>query len=113
MIHRPNSKTGAPGAGKKSQADLLARDGGFKTIDVEEVILEKSRDQTYLHAEFLADCIENSVRAPTTLLVGLLEEKIKESVNGGNNWVIAVGFPDSMQQLVGFQRQVGLSYNMS
>ena len=88
------------------QAELLAKDVGFKIIDVEDVIQEKSQDQTYLHQEFLAECIENSVRVPTVLVVGLLEEKIKEAADRGKNWVIVVGFPDSMQQLTGFRRQV-------
>ena len=88
------------------QAGLLAKDVGFKIIDVEDVIQEKSQDQTYLHQEFLAECIENSVRVPTVLVVGLLEEKIKEAADKGKNWVIVVGFPDSMQQLIGFRRQV-------
>ena len=88
------------------QAELLAKDVGFKIIDVEDVIQEKSQDQTYLHQEFLAECIENSVRVPTVLVVGLLEEKIKEAADRGKNWAIVVGFPDSMQQLIGFRRQV-------
>lgn len=88
------------------QAELLAKDVGFKIIDVEVVIQEKSQDQTYLHQEFLAECIENSVRVPTVLVVGLLEEKIKEAADRGKNWAIVVGFPDSMQQLIGFRRQV-------
>jgi hypothetical protein len=49
------------------------------------------------------------VRPPTVLAVGLLEEKIKEVADGGKNWVVVAGFPDSMQQLIGFRRQVNPS----
>ncbi|KAH8592663.1 HD domain-containing protein [Bisporella sp. PMI_857] len=95
-----------PGSGEKEQADLLATDGKFKVVDIKALIQEKSQDRTYLHHEFLAECIENTVRPPTVLVVGLLEEKIKEVADGGKNWVVVVGFPDSMQQLIGFRRQV-------
>jgi adenylate kinase family enzyme len=86
-MHRTNNNAGVPGSGEKMQAELLAKDAAFKMINVEHVIREKSKDQTYFHQEFLAECIENSLRAPTVLLVGLLEEKIKETAEGGKNWV--------------------------
>ncbi|KAL5331170.1 hypothetical protein ACEPPN_000699 [Leptodophora sp. 'Broadleaf-Isolate-01'] len=97
---------GTPGSGEKVQAEALGKNAGFKVIDVEEIILEKSKDKDYIHQEFLAECIENSVRTPTVLLVGILEERIKAAAAGGQNWVLVVGFPDSLQQLNGFQRQV-------
>ncbi|KAH6714550.1 HD domain-containing protein [Leptodontidium sp. MPI-SDFR-AT-0119] len=97
---------GTPGSGEKVQAEALGKNAGFKVIDVEEIILEKSKDKDYIHQEFLAECIENSVRTPTVLLVGILEERIKAAAAGGQNWVVVVGFPDSLQQLNGFQRQV-------
>ncbi len=98
--------TAVPGSGEKEQANLIATYGEFKIVDVEALIQEKSRDNAYLHHEFLAECIENTVRPPTVLVVGLLEDKIKEVADGGKNWVVVVGFPDSMQQLIGFRRQV-------
>lgn len=104
--HRSNNNTGVSGSGENLQAELLAKDAGFKIIDMEYVTRARSKDLTYIHQEFLAECIENSVRAPTVLVVDLLEEKIKEVADGGKNWVIVVGFPDSLQQLIGFQRKV-------
>ncbi|KAK0106682.1 HD domain-containing protein 2 [Cadophora gregata f. sp. sojae] len=97
---------GTPGSGEMFQAEALAENAGFKVIAVEEIIREKSTDKDYLHQEFLAECIANSVRTPIVLLVGILEEKIKAACADGENWVVVVGFPDSMQQLNGFQRQV-------
>ncbi|KAH7372045.1 HD domain-containing protein [Cadophora sp. MPI-SDFR-AT-0126] len=97
---------GTPGSRENDQAEALVKHAGFRVVHVEEIILEKSNDKDYIHQEFLAECIANSVRTPTVLLVGILEEKIKAAAAGGQNWVVVVGFPDSLQQLNGFQRQV-------
>ncbi|PVH72573.1 hypothetical protein DL98DRAFT_539105 [Cadophora sp. DSE1049] len=97
---------GTPGSGEKLQAEALAKDSGLTIIDVEDVVRKKSIDKSYFYQSFLAECIANSARPLTTLVVGIIEENIKEAAKGGQNWVVVVGFPDSIQQLNGFQRQV-------
>jgi hypothetical protein len=94
-MHRTNNNAGVPGSGEKIQAELLAKDAAFKMINVEHVIREKSKDQTYFHQEFLAEYIENSLRAPTVLLVGLLEEKTKEVIVVGlwSSYFVGVWMP--------------------
>lgn len=49
--------TGAPGIGKKTESALLCQEFGFQHISLDDILREKSDDQTYPHAEFVKDCL--------------------------------------------------------
>ena len=78
---------------------------GFQHISLEDVLREKSDDQTYLHAEFVKDCLNDVSRE---LIISLLERKINEGIEGGKKWSIVHGFPECLQDLFEFEEKVGL-----
>ena len=99
---------GAPGIGKKTQCALLCQKFGFQHISLDDVLREKSDDQTYPHAEFVKDCLEEKVDVPRELKINLLERKINKGIEGGKNWSLVHGFPDCKKELLEFEEKVGL-----
>ncbi|KAF2259147.1 P-loop containing nucleoside triphosphate hydrolase protein [Lojkania enalia] len=96
--------TGALSVGA-TQCALLSQEFGFQHISLEGILREKSEDQTYLHAEFVRDCLKEEVDVPVGLVVGLLERKIEEGMNEGRQWSLVHGFPKSMEQVLEFERK--------
>lgn len=101
--------TGAPGVGKRTQCALLSQRFGFQHISLDDVLREKSDDQTYIHAEFVKDCLEENVNVPTELAISLLERKINEGIEEGKKWSLVHGFPESMQELLQFEERVSIT----
>ncbi|KAL9125650.1 MAG: hypothetical protein Q9217_005174 [Psora testacea] len=97
---------GAPGTGKKTQCSLLCQKYGFQHISLEKVIREKSKDQTYPHAQFVKDCLEEKVDVPRELKISLLERKINEGIREGKQWSLVQGFPECIQDLLEFEEKV-------
>ncbi len=102
--------TGPPGTGKKTQCALLCQKFGFQHISLDDVLREKSDDQTYLHAKFVKDCLEEKVDVPRELIVNLLEKKINKGVEEGKKWSLVYGFPECIQDLVEFEEKVGVTH---
>lgn len=67
--------TGTPGIGKKTQCALVCQKFGSQQVSLDDVLREKSDDQTYLHAEYLKDCLKEKVDVPGELGISLLESK--------------------------------------
>ena len=99
--------SGSPGVGKKTQCALLCQKFGFQHVSVEDVLREKSNDPTYLHSEFLKDCLKEKVDAPRELIINLLERKINERSEEGKKWSLVHGFPECIQDLLEFEEKVG------
>ena len=87
---------------------LLRQRFGFQHISLNDVLYEKSDDQTYLHAGFLRDCLDEKIEVPRELKISFLERKINEGVEGGKKWSIVHGFPECIQELFEFEEKVGL-----
>jgi len=102
--------TGAPGVDKKTQCDLLAKEFGFQHIYLGDVLRERSDNQTYLHAKFLKDCLEEDVHVPIQLAISLLEWKINEGIKEGKRWSLVRGFPENTEQLVEFKKKVSVMH---
>ena len=98
--------TGAPGSGKKAQCGLLCQKFGFQHISLDDVLHEKSHDQTYLHAEFVKDCLEEEVDVPRELAISSLQSKINEGIDEGKKGSLVRGFPESTQELLEFEEKV-------
>ena len=107
IIPGADCESGSPGVGKKTQCALLCQKFGFQHVSVEDVLREKSNDPTYLHAEFLKDCLKEKVDAPRELIINLLERKINEGLQEGKKWSLVHGFPESIQDLLEFEEKVG------
>ena len=100
--------TDAPGIDKKTQCALLCQKLGFQHVSLDDIIREKSGDQTYPHAEFLKDCLKEKVDVPRELKISLLERKINEGIEGGKKWSLVYGFPVCIQELLEFEEKVSL-----
>lgn len=72
------------------------------------MLREKADDQTYLHAKFVRDCLEEEVNVPTQLAISLLEWKINEGIKEGKSWSLVGGFPESMERLLEFKKKVSI-----
>ncbi|KAF2834181.1 P-loop containing nucleoside triphosphate hydrolase protein [Patellaria atrata CBS 101060] len=96
--------TGALSVGE-TQCALLSQEFGFQYISLQSVLREMSEDQTYLHAEFVRDCLKEEVDVPVGLVVSLLEGKIEEGINEGTRWSLVHGFPKSMEHVLEFERK--------
>lgn len=59
-----------------TQYALLSQKFGFQHISMDDVLREKSDDQTYPHAELVKDCLEEEVDVPREVTVSLLERKM-------------------------------------
>jgi hypothetical protein len=77
---------------------------------MDDVLREKSDDQTYLHAEFVKDCLKEKVDVPRDLTISLLERKINEGIGEGKKWSLVHGFPKCIQELLEFEKKVGLTH---
>ena len=91
-----------------TQCALLSEEFGFHHISLEQILVGKSEDQSYRHAEFLRDCLKEKVDIPVGLVISLLESKIEEGIKEGS-WSLVRGFPESMEQLIEFERKVSIS----
>ncbi len=109
--HWPQILTAAPGAsgvGKKTQCTLLSQKFGFQHIALNDVLREKSDDQSYLHAEFLKGCLREKANVPTDLAISLLEGKINEGIEEGKKWSLVHGFPQNGRELLQFEEKVSM-----
>ncbi|KAE8441379.1 hypothetical protein EG329_005006 [Mollisiaceae sp. DMI_Dod_QoI] len=97
---------GTSGVDTKTQCDLLCKGFDFQHISLRDVLREKAADQTYLHAKFVRDCLEEDVNVPTQLAISLLELKINEGRKEGKSWSLVEGFPESMEQILEFKKKV-------
>lgn len=61
---------------------------------MDDVLREKSDDQTYPHAELVKDCLKEKVDVPRDLKISLLERKINEGIEEGKKWSLVYGFPE-------------------
>lgn len=103
-----DSGTGASGVGKKTQCTLLSQKFSFQHISLNDVLREKSDDQSYLHAEFLKECLTEKANVPTDLTISLLEGKINEGIEEGKKWSLVRGFPENMRELLEFKEKVSM-----
>lgn len=101
-----NYRTGTSGVDTKTQCDLLGKGFDFQHISLRDVFREKAADQTYLHAKFVRDCLEEEVNVPTQLAISLLELKINEGIKEGKSWSLVEEFPESLEQLLEFKKKV-------
>ena len=93
--------------GKKTQCALLSKDFVVRRISLDQVLDEKSHDPTYLHAQYVKDCLaEEDVDVATELAINLLGRKINE----GNTWSLVLGFPERIEQLVEFEKKVCMTH---
>lgn len=92
----------------ETQCALLSDAFGFQHISLKHILVEKSEDQSYRHAEFLRDCLRGEVDIPVGLVISLLERKIEEDVEK-RGWSLVCGFPTSMDQLLEFERKVSMT----
>jgi putative hydrolase of HD superfamily len=83
----------------------LSKEFGFQHISLEHLLVEKSREQSYRWAEFLADCLREEIDVPVDLVISLLERKIVEGIEE-KGWRLVCGFPKSIEQLLEFERKV-------
>jgi hypothetical protein len=101
-----NYRTGTSSVDTKPYCDLLGKEFDFQHISLRDVLHEKAADQTYLHAKFVRDCLEEGVNVPTQLAISLLEIKINEGIREGKSWSLVEGFPESIEQLFEFKKRV-------
>lgn len=101
--------TGPPSIDMKTQSALLCQEFKFQHISLDDILREKSDDQTYLHADFVKDCLRENVEVPRDLKICLLEMKINEGIKNGKKWSLVHGFPESIQEVVEFEEKVGLA----
>lgn len=99
---------GTPGVDMKTRYNphLLSQEFGFQHISLNNLLLEKSEDQSYLHAKVVKAYLDAKVNVPTQLAISLLEEKINEGISEGKSWTLASGFPETIEQLDEFKKQV-------
>lgn len=107
-----NYLTGTSGVDTKTQCDLLCKGFDFQHTSLRDVLREKAADQTYLHAKFVRDCLEEDVNVPTQLAISLLELKINEGRKEGKSWSLVEGFPESMEQILEFKKKVSKCFRM-
>ena len=105
-----NCDTGAPGIDKKTQCALLRQKFRFQYISLDDVLREKSDDQTYPYAEFVKDCLEEKVDVLRDLKISLLERKINKGIEEGKKWSLVHGFPECIQELLEFEEKVGFTH---
>lgn len=46
---------------------------------------------------------------PRDLKICLLEKKVNEGIEKGENWSLVHGFPESIQEVIEFEEKVGLA----
>lgn len=107
-----NYLTGTSGVDTKTQCDLLCKRFNFQHISLRDVLREKAADQTYLHAKFVRDCLEEDVNVPTQLAISLLKLKINERRKEGKSWSLVEGFPESIEQILEFKKKVSKCFRM-
>ena len=94
---------------EKTQCDLLCQEFEYQHIDLGNELLEKSGDQTYPHAAFVKECLEEKVDIPRELKISLIDGQINKGAEEGKQWSLVHGFPGSIEDLLGFEEKVGLT----
>ena len=91
----------------ETQCARLSEEFGFQHISLEQILVEKSREQSYRYAAFLRDCLKDEVDIPVDLVISLLESKTEEAIEE-RGWSLVCGFPKSKDQLLEFERKVSM-----
>ena len=91
----------------EKQCARVSEEYGFQHISLEQVLVEKSKEQSYRYAGFLTNCLQDEVDIPVDLAVSLLESKIEEGIKE-QGWSLVCGLPKSKDQLLEFERKVSM-----
>ena len=110
LVSGTDCDEGPSGIDKKLQYALLCQEFESQHISLDDLLREKSDDQTYPHAEFVKNCLEEKVDVPRELKINLLDRKIHQGIEEGKKWSLVHGFPKCMQDLHEFEEKVGLNH---
>lgn len=103
-------RIGGAGVGKGTQCSLLAKDSdfSFQPISLGEVLREKRLDNSYREAKFVGESQDNHppIAVPTQVANKLLKAKIQEGKSQGKKYSLLDGFPRSLKQIIGWEKEV-------
>ena len=95
--------TGAPGAGKGTQADLLSQREGFKKISTGDALRKHIREGTEIGNKAKSYMSEGKL-VPDNVLLGILQSEL-DAVRGFN--ILLDGYPRNVAQARSLQEIVG------
>ena len=70
---------------------------------------EESEDPTYVHANFVKECLAANIDIPRHLVVSLLDRKVDEAEKE-KKWSVVYGFPESLDYLDEFEEKVCVTH---
>jgi len=88
---------GPPGSGRSTQAKILSSRFGLVHICTRSLIKEEIVKRPEL-AQVLAQCLKEGKLVPETIIIPLIEQRIKQSDCRVNGWVLD-GFPQTEAQI--------------
>ena len=94
----------------ESISDHVSKVLELPRVSVKELLLEKAADLRYYHSEFIQNCLDKDLDVPASLVVGLLEAKIRQRFEEGRKWILVSGFPKNKEHLEEFERKVRLFF---
>ncbi|KAL9591379.1 MAG: hypothetical protein Q9179_007782, partial [Wetmoreana sp. 5 TL-2023] len=88
----------------ETQCALLSDEFDFQHISFKHILIKESEDQSCRDAKFLRDCLTEKADIPVSLVISILERKIEEGIEE-RGWSLVYGFPQSLDQLLEFERK--------
>lgn len=88
---------GAPGSGRSTQAELIAKKYGLIHISTSSLLKNEIRLKTE-RGKRVKECFAQSKLVPDEIICSLIEARIKQSDCKLNGWVLD-GFPKTIQQI--------------
>lgn len=102
---------GAPGAGKGTQAEMLAKKLDIPTISTGAIIREAIKSGTGMGAK-AAEYTERGALVPDDVVIGIVKERLSES-DCANGWILD-GFPRTVPQAAALKEMgVNIDYVIS
>ncbi|KAL8698048.1 MAG: hypothetical protein Q9201_006784 [Fulgogasparrea decipioides] len=92
----------------ETQCALLSDEFDFQHISFKHILIKESEDQSCRDAKFLRDCLTEKADIPVSLVISILERKIEEGIEE-RGWSLVYGFPQSLDQLLEFERKVSMT----
>jgi adenylate kinase len=82
---------GPPGSGRSTQADVIAKRYGLVSISTRHLLKNEITRNPDV-GQLISKCIDNGQMVPDTIVLPLVEERLKQSDCRVNGWILD-GFP--------------------
>ncbi|KAH9449549.1 hypothetical protein PSHT_11500 [Puccinia striiformis] len=97
---------GGPGAGKGTQCAMLVAEYGFAHLSAGDLLRIEQQREGSEYAPIIQEHIKEGKIVPMEIVLKLMQESMKRSIENGHTKFLIDGFPREMEQAVKFDAEI-------